>query len=255
MDGICKNCESAINPANLFCPHCSQRTHLHRLSMHDVAHEAMHYFTHADRGLITLFRDLSTKTGTVALEYVNGRRKKHFPPLTFYLLVAATMLFIFSMTPTPNELSVSKAQILDASGISEMRENRAKLFINRNSNKIMILALPIIAFSFWVFYRRARYNYAEHLVAAMYMVGYTMIIYVLLIVPIFSILDLPDNSGPVTIGVFQLLYYAIFYRKFMDKRGIINPFLASLFSVIIWFLLSGGVVALYISNGFFGLVK
>lgn len=31
-----------------YCPKCGQETKLHRLSIHEVVHYAIHYFTHAD---------------------------------------------------------------------------------------------------------------------------------------------------------------------------------------------------------------
>jgi hypothetical protein len=60
------------------------KTDLHRISMHEVVHDGVHYFTHADKGLPQLVRDLVLKGGVVAREFVNGKRKKYFSPLNFF---------------------------------------------------------------------------------------------------------------------------------------------------------------------------
>ena len=97
MEANCKNCDIELQPHYDFCPKCSQKTKLHRLSMHEVVHEGIHYFTHADKGLFQLIRDLTIKTGTVAREYAEGKRKKYFSPLNFFLLAATLYVFVINL--------------------------------------------------------------------------------------------------------------------------------------------------------------
>jgi hypothetical protein len=59
----------------------------------------IHYFTHADKGIFQLLKALVTQTGTVAREFVSGKRKKYFPPFNFFLIVAALFVFMGSILP------------------------------------------------------------------------------------------------------------------------------------------------------------
>ena len=76
---ICANCAAPLDPQFRYCPQCSQKVDLHRLSLHDIFHDVVHYFTHADKGFFGLLKDLAVSTGKVAREYVTGKRKKYFP--------------------------------------------------------------------------------------------------------------------------------------------------------------------------------
>lgn len=91
MEMTCKNCDRDLAPEFDYCPKCSQKVALHRLTFHDVFHEAIHYFTHADKGIFQLLRDLFKKNGVVVRQYVEGIRKKYFSPFNFFLIVAAIL--------------------------------------------------------------------------------------------------------------------------------------------------------------------
>ncbi len=84
MSKECSNCAFILADNFIFCPQCAQKANLHRLSIHEVLHDGVHYFNLADKGLFRLLKDLLIKTGNVAKEYVAGKRKKYFPPLNFF---------------------------------------------------------------------------------------------------------------------------------------------------------------------------
>lgn len=84
MEAACKNCAGELTESYAFCPGCGQKAHLHRLSWHEIGHGLVHYFTHADKGIFSLLKDLATKNGVVAREYIEGQRRKYFPPPNFF---------------------------------------------------------------------------------------------------------------------------------------------------------------------------
>jgi hypothetical protein len=153
----------------------------------------VHYFTHADKGVIHLIKDLFKKTGTVAKEYVAGKRKRYFPPLNFFLLVATIFVLVMGLvTPQPSsnilkdhpELNyIPEAKQKERVIHIYERQQKAVYFLNRYSNVVAMIATPLLCFIFWLFYIKGRYNYTEHLVACMYMTGYTNLLYVVILVP------------------------------------------------------------------------
>jgi len=266
----CPNCELALEEIIKYCPECGQKTNLHRLNLSEILHEAIHYFTHADKSFIQLLKQLTLKTGKVAKEYISGKRKKYFPPLNFYLLVATIFVLIINVATgsqsTPNVLKehpeinsisdqVRKKKIIK---IYE-RQGIAINFMNKYSNIVAMIALPLICLIYWIFYIKGTYNYTEHLVACLYMIGFANLIYALFFVPVTLLLGIKhSNSSLISViifMIFQIIYNSIFYYRFINKNTYASAFKAicvSLFAVVFWFALSSILVGSYISNAFWG---
>ncbi|MEA9415243.1 DUF3667 domain-containing protein [Flavobacterium sp. PL02] len=267
MKAICKNCETPHNSSFNYCPQCSQKANLHRINPHEVFHEAVHYFTHADKGIFQLIRDLTLKSGIVAKEYINGKRKKYFPPLNFFLLIAAIFVFISNIPKEVPPIDIQKEnQELNSISNPAQKEKMIHLyerkekmlhFIKKYSNLMAMMALPLTAFFFWLFYRKENYNYTEHLVAGMYMLGFCILINTLLILPISLLFHLSSNYSTVLFLLFQLLYFTVFYYKFLNKNTKLQfakAFTVSALGIIFWGIVSGFTVNAYISSGFWGIV-
>lgn len=266
----CANCEQEIMEVQHFCSNCGQKAHLHRLSWHDITHDAIHYFTHADKGIFHLLLQLATRTGTVAREFVRGKRKKYFPPFNFFLVVAAIYVF---MSTFGNKTAVPADTIKEHPELNYIadpvkrehvlhiyeRAATARSFMNKHSNTVAMLALPLIAFIFWLFYRRAGYNYIEHLVSNMYMSGFTLLCQVIVFIPLGKLFHV-NNSNYILIAffIFQLIYFTIFYYRFINRSTTaagFKAFFVSLFTILFWVMLTGGLIRAYITTGFWGLVK
>lgn len=268
MAVICKNCEIEYSQVYNFCPNCSQKSVLHRLTFHDIIHEGIHYFTHADKGLFQLIRDLFIKRGLVAFEYIEGKRKKYFPPLNFFLMIAAVFVFVATQTEEPLPTNILKVhpeinQISDPAEKEQaisIYERKIKVthFTTRYSNLMAMCSLPLTALVFWLFYKKAKYNYIEHLVAGMYMLGFCILIYSLLIIPVGYIFDVENYVETLLFFLVQFLYFAVFYYGFMrktTKMQFAKVLGVSFLNLIVWFVLSASVVRFYIVSGFGGLLE
>ncbi len=223
----CANCNERLLTRYRYCPSCSQKAHLERLSLQEVGHEAIHYFTHADKSIFSLVRNLATRGGLVAREYILGMRKKHFSPLNFFLLVAAGYLLAMNLEQAPPTQILRERPALSALENDPRRDDLERFyhrqevavkFMQERSNLIAIVTIPLTALIFFGFYQRNRFNYTEHLVANLYMVGFATLIYTIVIVAntVFRI-----SAGWLAFGqiAFQTLYYAWFYFRFMENEG------------------------------------
>ena len=72
----CLNCETVLSDGQRFCAHCGQKTSTHRLTWTHFQHEFFHALTHADRGILHLFKELVLRPGVVVREYLAGTRQK-----------------------------------------------------------------------------------------------------------------------------------------------------------------------------------
>lgn len=226
-----------------------------------MIHQGIHFFTHADKGVFQLLRDLTLTTGTVAREYVDGRRKRYFPPLNFFLLVATIYVLVINLDGSPQSESIKDRPEIDQISDPVQREkltalydrrDKAIQFIQKHSNLVSMASLPLSAFFFWLFYRRGRYNYTEHLVAGMYMSGFTTLLFTIAVLANL-LLRVPINYVYALFFVMQIGYFANFYYRFMNvqtKGKAVKAFFASFISVFCLFLTSGTIVFLYMARVF-----
>lgn len=267
----CPNCGGPLPAGDRFCANCGQKAALHRLSLKEVTHETLHFITHVDKGILTLLSLLVRRPGLVPREYIAGRRRTYFPPINFFLLVAAIYVFMLNaVAPMTRQDAVPPAEIqryehikdpVQKARVAAILERRyeAVHFISKYANIVAMIATPLISFFMWLFYRRGRYNYTEHLVANMYISGFTVLSYALLFGPVVRLMHL-GGMNPVLIAffLFELVYRSVSYYYFMDKHGTaaaVKSTLANGTVILIWFVFVITVVYLYISNGFFGLAS
>lgn len=260
----CANCAAPLTPAYVYCPQCGQKAQLHRLSLHELGHDVFHYFVHADKGFLLLLQQLCTRTGAVAREYVLGMRKKHFPPLNFFLLCATIYVFLVNIY-TPHNSGLSAADKAYLQHIPEPgrqyvtriyeRRDTATHFINKYSNFIYMFATPLITLLMWLFYTKKEFNYTEHVVANLYISGFTALCYVLVFVPIALLLHTDRKYALFAYFAFELFYRTVFYSRFMKRVTMPagKAFAASLVAMAAWIFLSYYAVYFYISNGWWGL--
>lgn len=227
--------------------------------MHEIAHDGIHYFTHADKGIFQLLRDLTLKGGVVAREFIAGKRKKYFPPLNFFLIVAALNLFAINADEHSDRPDMARQQATDLAHIANPeqravyvkmleRQTEAVNFIRHNSNKTLILMLPVVSLIFFLFYRKSGYNYTEHLFAGMYMYGYCTLVFV--VIALLNLLFKIDINLIYSFALLlQLLYFAWFYYRFMGNTRGGRAFAASFTSLFVLFLISGIGVMIYMITG------
>jgi hypothetical protein len=261
----CLNCGSNLTSGYKFCPVCGQKAATHRLSFHEIGHDTLHYVTHADKGIFHLVRELALRPGTVAREYIDGKRTKYFKPVNFFLIVGTLLVFMSTTFHLMDETRFKQAEAAIAGikdpvqqeklyGIVE-RTRVAMSYMGKYSNVMNMLSTPLFAFVFWLFYKKERYTYIEHLVATMYILSFSMLCYALLLVPWQSRLTLSGLGWTFMIiyFTFEMLYRSFAYYHFIGKKGAGPYFKAlgvSLLVIIIWVGGSYLLLDRYIRTGF-----
>lgn len=259
----CLNCNHPLLEGQHFCSNCGQKAALKRLNLHDIWHDVVHYFTHADKGIFQLLRALITKTGTVAREFVTGKRKKYFPPLNFFLIVAALYVFMNSVLSYSNTAikqgnkSNSYTTQQSKTTISAEQQNMARKmapinrFFAKYSNFVAMFAAPFISLLIWLVYLKGPYNFTEHLVANLYLIGFTNLVRCMIYSPILALLHIHPGlkSASYIFVLFEILYRTIFYYHFMGEfttRGKVKSFGLAVLTAMAWWLLISGFIFVYL---------
>jgi hypothetical protein len=192
----CRNCAAALAEGQRFCGQCAQRADVDRLTLHEIRHELVHAFTHADHSILALVRGLAGRPGFVAREYVDGHRKRHFGPFVFLVL----------MTGLATALIIATAM----EWFSSLPDQSAGGFLQRHVNLVILLQVPILAGFCRMFFASEKLYYAEHLILAAYTSGFRILVLGIVAVPLWKVLQgfIPAQAMLWSYYSLWLLYFS-----------------------------------------------
>ena len=257
----CPNCSAGLETRYTFCPQCGQNTHIHRFNLSHIAHEFFHAFTHADKGVLFLIKNLALRPGVLAREYVlEGKRKKYFNPFTFLLIVLGLNLSVnILVKPYTKEYSSQQSatppatpNVPEATSPYLDRQRASSAYIEEHINIVSLLAIPLFALIFWLFFRRTGLNYSEHLVAHIFFAGFfSLISSVATLFLGFALSHYLSHLNQFLL-LFQLVYLTIAYYQFLSCEQPVRYLkisAATLSALAAWFIASGGAILIYIYFG------
>jgi hypothetical protein len=166
----CRNCGASLAGTQRFCGACGQRVIAARLTMRDIGHDFMHALTHADHSIFALAGSLLLRPGRVAREYIDGKRKKHFGPFAFLLIMVGLAAFMLALT------GVEWFNVIGDSRIGGLLE--------RHVNFVILLQTPLLAGWCALLFWEQRLHFAEHLVLSAYTSGFRILVLGLVLTPI-----------------------------------------------------------------------
>lgn len=127
----CPNCDAEFVAGDAYCGKCGQKKDVHRLTLRDIAHELLHVFVHVDNSALSLVGLLLTRPGFVALDYVQGKRKRYFGPFASLFVVVAAASAALALTGLPTTSASSPNAVTD--------------FVQTHVNLIMFAEVPVLA--------------------------------------------------------------------------------------------------------------
>jgi hypothetical protein len=231
MQHTCKNCNNVYEDS--FCNKCGQKT-VHRYTIGHVLHEVMHVFTHADKGIFSFAWNIIRKPGIVALDLVEGRRKRYFNLFQYLLIIVGFTTFLLVKA----DVIGNTVKTMNAANNFQMSARQAEFqmqvsgAMQKYNNIIQIILIPIFALFSWLFVARKQYNYAEtivlHSVSSAQTNTFAIITTALLLFPgkFFNIFFV----GILSLAV-MLFSFTLAYRQFF-KLSVIKSFLFGLLVLI-----------------------
>ena len=185
----CLNCGVAV--ATRFCPACGQENTSYRVSLGrllaDLVEEVFQLESRLWRTLWTLVR----RPGLLTVEYNAGRRVRYTTPLRLYLVCSVVYFFFGSVMPHGSETvrfegghdaELAQAEsrvesplvkrILDRVRVVQRdpasASRRAQQAISDYAPKIAAVLVPLLAFMTFLFFRRPKRFFVEHLIFALH---------------------------------------------------------------------------------------
>lgn len=226
MNENCPNCNRILSNSETFCSGCGQQNHLPRISIRSVTLDIFHSFTET-KGLPGLILHLIQNPGKVAREYVLGKQKRYFPPISFLILVVGISSFF-----------LSQSQII--SHKLSATQTRAGTLMNDHANIIIFLNVPVLAFFNWLLFRKKGFNGGEHLILVAFTSGMKSLFFSFLILPmvyVFPSLYFPLSSLYLFCWT---IYFSWANTGFLGDthigvrlKGLIPPIAAQVFTIVL----------------------
>jgi hypothetical protein len=242
---ICANCSSTVD--SNFCPTCGQSRQVHRITVAHVVHEGIHSITHADKGFLLLVKQLLKRPGFLAKEYIEGKRKKYFNPVSFLVISTAFFAYFGSVTGYMNALTTANSASAGGRPISPLWRESFQIAAQSGKWLTLLLIAPLFAFLSWIFFIRKKYNYAEHFVLHSFIFGEAALFRLLIFVPLFLIV--PEKTSILNLYVYEAFFLAfvtVAYKQFFNQHILLVilkvVLIRILFVVFFWALIYGFVV-------------
>lgn len=207
---LCKNCGHLFN--GNFCNYCGQAADTHRLNMHHIWHDLQHGLLHFDNGIFYTIKQLLTRPGHTIREFVNGKRVRHFKPLSFVIILATIYGLLYHLL-IPNSFDVKNIHpSQNILGIYEKVINWSLAHF-AYATLIMIVSTTVASYRF---FKKQGYNIAEHLVLNTYYRGLVLVISLLLF-PVLYIFHSRDSERlKIYVPMFQMIDFVLMYWCYMQ---------------------------------------
>lgn len=90
---ICKNCNNSFD--GNFCNNCGQSAKTDRINFRLFKHETNQGISRIDSGILFSIKQLLTRPGHTVREYLEGKRIKHYKPVSLVIILATTNGILF----------------------------------------------------------------------------------------------------------------------------------------------------------------
>lgn len=239
----CRNCRQHLLLHQRFCHQCGQKTDTHRIDFHFLVHEVQHGIFHVDSGILFTLRELFKRPGHSIREYIEGKRKPHFPPFTLVVIlgsVCALIQYFFKkesevkngLTATQDSANSSLQKYVDFEGLVNYFRQVIDWFSGHFAFTVLLI-LPVAALGFFLGFRKYRVNYPEWLVILLFLAGQSLAAYVvfILINQFFG-----NHNGWFFLVSWSLVTFSLI--QFFEERGKYYVIARSLWSILLTYLLS-----------------
>ena len=226
----CKNCGQTYS--GHYCNNCGQPAATHKLNLHFIWHDIQHGFFHFDNGVLYTAKELFTRPGSSIREFIEGKRIKHFKPISLVIILATLYgvlrhLFHFSIL---DKKAVSEIQGVEYESLNE--------WISHHYYWIILLAIPMFSIASYLVFRKQRYNFIEHFVLNAYMASQRLILRIV-IFPITKYFTESENNK-LFVDVLMLMDIVLIfwtYITFFNNLSRIKAFLYSIYSYLLFLVI------------------
>jgi hypothetical protein len=197
-----------------FCNVCGENLHPQRLSFSHITKTFPDLFLDVDQGLLYTLRALLRNPAQTIDDFMKGDRSRHYQPLKLLIFMSGlyALLFMSYNIHGTGELMYEGITSKETAQMLEDEYTKCQSIIN-------LVSLPFFSFLTWLFFRKSKWYYGEHLLMNSFVIGFVLFINNVLF-PVMLVkngtawVDWTENLLILLTFLFALrTYYGLFYTK------------------------------------------
>jgi hypothetical protein len=157
MKLTCKNCNHIYT--GHYCNNCGQTAETHQLNFHFLWHEIQHGLFHFDEGILYSGKQLFTRPGHTIREFLDGKRVKHFKPISMVIFLATfygLLYHYYHISFAEPSLNGSSETGIDVSKFNE--------WMGTHYAWATLLTIPLYTIGTSIAFRKQGYNLVEYFI-------------------------------------------------------------------------------------------
>jgi hypothetical protein len=228
MEIVCKNCNHKFE--GNYCNSCGQSAETHKLNLHFIWHDIQHGLFHFDKGVLYTTKELFTRPGNSIREFIDGKRVKHFKPISLVIIVGTIYSILFKVF----HLKFLKEETVQH---YENLKNFDEWTLHHYT-WIILLSIPFFTFSSYILFKKQGYNLVEHFILNCFIAAQRMIFKIAFLL-FFEIFLRNHNIVEYAAFLFAMDLIFIFwsYYTFFNKMNKLKLLVLTLISSILSTLL------------------
>ncbi|MCR4029259.1 MULTISPECIES: DUF3667 domain-containing protein [Flavobacterium] len=224
MEVMCKNCHQVFK--GHYCSNCGQSAETHKINAHFLWHDIQHGLLHFDKGILYSLKELFTRPGHSVREFIEGKRARHFKPLSL-VVVLATLYGVLYHYFHINYFIESDSESLNYENVNE--------WIATHFSWVTVATIPLYTIGTYIVFKNQGYNFFEYFVLNTFKASQRLFVQILTFPILYALngtLYMPKFSlVTYLIGLFLVFWTNV---QFFNKMSRTKAILLSLLSHVIF---------------------
>lgn len=226
MEITCKNCNQTFK--GHYCNNCGQPADTHRINAHFLWHDIQHGLLHFDNGIPYSIKQLFIRPGHSIREFIEGKRVRHFKPLSLVAVLAALYGFLYHYF----QINLFQSSVDSEIDLGDFNEWMATHF-----SWVTIATIPIYTVGTYIVFRKQGYNFFELFVLNTFKASQRLFIQILTF-PILLYLNSTNHAEKFSTITYLLGIILIFWTniQFFNKMSRTRAFFLTILSHVIFLI-------------------
>lgn len=238
MEIICKNCRHVYT--GHYCSNCGQPSATHKINAHFLWHDIQHGLLHFDKGITYSLKQLFTRPGHSVREFIEGKRIKHFKPLSLVVVLAT----LYGVLYHYYHIDMFPDSVKGSINYREFNEWMATHY-----SWVTIATIPLYTVGTYTVFRKQGYNFFEFFVLNTFKASQRLFVQIITLPVLVYLNGSPEiqkvSSITYTIGLVLIFWTNIqFFNKISKTKAFFLSILSHLIFLTVFFALTIIVLAI-----------